>query len=402
MHSTHQMTVTLATPLSVKQRAELERRIFFVSAEIRDFEVLIDDDLIYGVRLGTDEPVGPDEIARKLNFVVDNDIAGQRIVPANVVWSSPHQRAAHDDVFERLRVAGEVTELGEGQVALGPLLLRLSAWIDERLTAIVRAEFPATTEYLYPTLLSSRVLESAGYFSSFPQYLMFVTRLHADIDVYRDFQRDYQSAGRLDSQVLTHCNNVDYCLPPTMCFHTFGQYRGRTVDSDRVTVITAKGKSFRFESRYYASIERLWDFTIRETVALGPRAKVLSARARLMDNALAFVESLGLSGYCEVGNDPFFCEPGATPARIASQRLMELKYELRLAIDGGRTVAVGSFNFHDDFFGHSFGITLDNGQVTSSACTGFGIERFVYAFVCQYGPEPAHWPAEVAAAVAGS
>jgi hypothetical protein len=401
MHDTHQVTVTLSRPLSLDHRIELERHIFFVSSVISGFEVLADGEAIHGVRLQTDEPVAADEISRKLNFVVDNDIAGQRFVPGRVVWSSPQHRETQDDVYERLQAAGEVTELGDGQVALGPLLLRLSDWIDERLAEIVRDEIPATVEYRYPTLLPTRVLEAAGYFSSFPQYLMFVTRLHSDIDTYRDFQREFAAAGRLEPRVLGQCENVDYCLPPTMCFHTFGQHRGRALGTDDLTVITAKGKSFRFESRYSASLERLWDFTIRETVVMGRRAEVLAARGRLMERALAFVDSLGLAGHCEVANDPFFCEPDATPARIYSQRLMELKYELRLAISGGRTVAVGSFNFHDDFFGRSFDISLANGDRVSSACTGFGIERFTYAFLCQHGSDPAHWPATVTAAVCG-
>jgi hypothetical protein len=59
---------------------------------------------------------------------------------------------------------------------------------------------------------------------------------------------------------------------------------------------------------------------------------------------------------------------------------------------------VGSFNFHDDFFGKSFDISLANGDTAISACTGFGIERFAYAFLCQFGTDPAHWPADVAAA----
>jgi hypothetical protein len=399
MRESHHITVELTTPLSVRHRAEFERRIFFVSSAITDFDVLQDDDVIRAVRLRSDRSVAAEEISRKLNFVVENDIAGQRFADARVVWSSPHRRNINNEVFEQLRAAGEVTELGEGQMALGSLLLRLSDWLDRQLTAIVRLEFPATVEYRYPTLLPTHVLEAAGYFSSFPQYLMFVTRLHSDIDTYRDFQQQYQATGHLDPRVLSQCDNVDYCLPPTMCFHTFGQYRGRVLDADDVTVVTANGKSFRFESRYSASLERLWDFTIRETVVMGQRADVLHARQRLMERALAFVESLGLDGRCEVGNDPFFCEPGATAARVSSQRLMEQKYELRLGIANGRTVAVGSFNFHDEFFGQSFDIALGDGRRTSSACTGFGIERFVYAFLCQYGTDPAHWPSNVSAAV---
>ena len=33
-----------------------------------------------------------------------------------------------------------------------------------------------------------------------------------------------------------------------------------------------------------------------------------------------------------------------------------------------------------------------------SGCAGFGIERLVYAFLCQYGMDQGSWPPAVAAA----
>jgi hypothetical protein len=70
----------------------------------------------------------------------------------------------------------------------------------------------------------------------------------------------------------------------------------------------------------------------------------------------------GLSGRCEVGNDPFF-GGSDTPDRISSQRIMELKHELRVSVGGDRTIAVGSFNFHNDLpSSASSGWTSGNGR----------------------------------------
>lgn len=393
------ITVRLDKPVLAEQQDELRRRVFFVSADITDFQLVIKDGYVIEVILQCDRHAEYDEIARKLRFVVANDLVEQRHVPGRTIWTSPHERACDDSVFDRLLASGEVAELGEGQIAFGELLITLADSFDAMLTEILDDEFGGVRHYRYPTLIPTKVLEDAGYFSSFPQYLMFVTRLHSDVDVYREFQETYRRTNRLMPEMLGQCRNVDYCLPPTMCFHTFGHYRG-TVVTDDLSVVTAIGKSFRFESRYATTMERLWDFTIREVVFLGDRTAVVAARKRLMDRVFEFIAGLGLSAECEVGNDPFFCQPDGDVARVSAQRLLELKYELRLPVGPDRSIAVGSFNFHDTFFGKAFAIALPAGDPTVSGCAGFGIERLVYAFLCQYGMDQQYWPPTVAARAA--
>jgi seryl-tRNA synthetase len=316
-----------------------------------------------------------------------------------VIWRSAVRRAAKD-VFAELTDRGLAWTSGEGQVAVAEPLLGLMDYFDSALTSILRSDF-AVQEYRYPTLIPSSTLAACGYLASFPQHLMLVTRLHSDIDVYHCVRDQYGSGGQIDSSILPFCDNADYCLPPTMCFHTFSHYRGRRLDDTALTVVTAKGKSFRFESRYSTTMERLWDFTIREIVFLGTKDQVIAARTRLMESVFSYADRLGLTGYCEVGNDPFFCDPDTTD-RVWAQRLLELKYELRLAIGEGRTTSAGSFNLHEDYFGTAFGITLKNGQTAFSGCAGFGLERLVFGFLCQYGLEPSGWPPEVARALAGN
>jgi seryl-tRNA synthetase len=233
--------------------------------------------------------------------------------------------------------------------------------------------------------------------SAFPQHVMFVTRLHNDIDVYRGVKHAFDST-RLDERLLASCRNVDYMLPPTMCFHTFSHYRGRTVPRGGVHVVSARGKAFRYEAGYSMTLERLWDFTIREMVFLGTRDEVLTAREQTMTGMLQFFDALGVTGWCEVGNDPFFGGDDSSD-RVWSQRVMELKYELRLPVGGDQSIAVGSFNFHNDLFGVGFGIMHEDGGPVWSSCIGFGLERLVYAFICQFGPDEQGWPEPVRDAV---
>jgi seryl-tRNA synthetase len=62
-------------------------------------------------------------------------------------------------------------------------------------------------------------------------------------------------------------------------------------------------------------------------------------------------------------------------------------------------VALGSFNYHQDFFGRSFGIADGGGEPVHTACIGFGLERLVLAFLAQYGLDRAAWPPAVRAGV---
>lgn len=394
------MHIDLHTPVPHGLASEIERRLFFVSSQIRDFALVTDQGGVVGLTLFTEGPVDRDALTTKVNSMIDDDVRRLWVTPDKSVWTSRHQGDPSTGVFEVLKKTGGVSEVGEGQVAIGEPLLSLFAYFDQAVKDVLAEDFSAR-EFRYPTLIRTKALETAGYTTSFPQHLMFVTRLHNDIDVYRAFQ-EARVDSAIDTSILESCGNVDYCLPPTMCYHTFQQHSGRSLSPDGLHVITSRGKSFRFEASYSTTLERLWDFTIREIVFLGARDEVFEARARFMHKIFDFVDDLGLSGFCEVGNDPFFS--GAdTSERIWSQRLQELKYELRLGIDPDRTIAVGSFNFHGDLFGRAFDISRA-GEPIHSGCVGFGLERLVYSFLCHYGVDEKDWPARVrsgTAAVSG-
>ncbi|MEV6946649.1 hypothetical protein AB0N07_32715 [Streptomyces sp. NPDC051172] len=381
---------------------ELAKRIYFISDQITDFTLIRSGDTVTAVDVTTQDPDATDldALTRKLRLVVRNDVLNQRQVVPKVVWRSAEEGAVRD-VFPELLTRGIAAELGEGQIALGEPVLSLMDYLDAEIRALVLDEFEAH-EFRYPTLMSALALRRTGYFESFPQLLMLVSRLHGDVDSYGAFLDTLTGGsedkdGDLAAALRDHTGDTDHVLPPTMCFHTYHQYADGPPPA-RNTVVTSRGKAFRYESRYRRSLERLWDFTIREVVFLGSPDFVLTSRSRLMELAFAFTESLGLSGRCEVAGDLFFLNRAAA-VRAWSQRLLEMKYELRLPLEDERDVAVASFNYHEQFFGKSFDIRVEGERPVFTGCAGFGLERLAYAFLCRHGVSPALWPAHVRRAV---
>ncbi|WP_280408125.1 hypothetical protein [Nocardia brasiliensis] len=245
-------------------------------------------------------------------------------------------------------------------------------------------------EFRYPTLISSAVLEDSGYVSSFPQFVFFVNRLHADYDTYRKFRAALCGGSDLTRAVQEFTIDSGYALPPTVCLHTYNQMRGKYVPVDGC-VITSRGKSFRYESKYRTTLERLWDFTIREIVFIGDREFVLKCRNEFMKMIMDLMVDLGMSGEVEVAHDYFFgnCE---VSERIIAQRLMHLKYELRVPVGSSDSLAAASFNLHGTRFGNAFDIRLHDGSVAYTSCSGIGSERLTYAFLFHCGIDTGNWP----------
>jgi len=146
-------------------------------------------------------------------------------------------------------------------------------------------------------------------------------------------------------------------------------------------------------------LERLWDFTMRELIFVGPEAHVLAERQRAVERAVAFLDEWGLSYEIKSATDPFFIdEYSASVFQLA----FDLKYEFRAFLPyTGKTLAVGSFNFHRDHFGRAFDISCAEGEAATTGCVGFGLERLALAFLAQHGLDAKNWPEAVASTVAG-
>jgi hypothetical protein len=383
------LEVPFSPPLKARVREPFERSLFFVSERLRAFELDCDaDGNIRGVKATVQGEIA--DCADKIRLLAEQ-LRTFRGTTAREVWRSASSRAVQDRSADLVRV-GWLHLPATGLATLSGPLLQLFDYLDRRIANAVHREFGAV-EHRYPTLVPAEEIISTHYLENFPHLLFFVTRLHGDIATYAAHaERAKQSRADLD-WVLAGCSGAQYCLPPTMCFHTYHQARHAKVAAPGIAV-TARGKSFRFESRYQIGLERLFDFTIRETVFLGERAFVRDCRARMLALLSSLIDELGLAACGRLANDPFFANP-QTGALAASQHVLEQKIELCMPVAPDREIAVGSLNIHGDFFGQNFDIKCAGDAVAETSCTGIGLERLTYAFVCQHGVDPANWPAPV-------
>jgi seryl-tRNA synthetase len=107
-----------------------------------------------------------------------------------------------------------------------------------------------------------------------------------------------------------------------------------------------------------------------------------------------------LAAEIRTASDPFYIAPDA-PSKTYFQLTAETKYEVSALMPDEQRLAVGSLNYHTDFFGRAFDIRLEGAGPAHSTCVGFGLERLVAAFIAQHGLEPDNWPAGVRRSVLG-
>lgn len=293
------------------------------------------------------------------------------------------------DPHPALEKAGEIFRYGSGRYGLGPTMAGLVELFDRQFLAAIRG-FGAEARQ-FPSLVGADVLSRCRYIKAFPHSLALVHHLREDLEAIQNFAEGADWKGdhlavAPGSEAAPEC-----LLSPTVCFHCYSHLADTQLAGPRR--ITARGKCFRFESGNLQGLERLWDFSMRELIFVGPKEFVAEQRQRVIETCTVLLDQWELAYEIKTATDPFFIDDFSMQSSF--QRAFDLKFEVRAALpykEGG-SLAIGSFNVHQDFFGRSFAISGPDGQPYHTGCVGFGLERVALALVAQRGWDPARWPA---------
>jgi seryl-tRNA synthetase len=365
-------------------REEILKQIAFISKEIRKPAFSPD-----GVALTFE---APDDLAGELGPKVETLAAtiqrGLRNLQRKVVYRS---RAAESAKFRRMGEVPGSHQMGPGQVILEGIALSLYRYFDRVFEEMGRS-FGARP-LLTPILIPSPVLAKCDYFRSFPNTVTFACHLPEDVATISGFRQRHQDETDLDDETLRDLTRPEACLSPAVCYHVYHLFEGQSVPAEGL-VFGICGKCFRYESTNMFGLRRLWDFTMREVVFLGTRQGVLTGRDASIELVSRFLEDHELAGEVRTASDPFFVAPDAV-AKTYFQLTSETKYEISLMLSDGDRLAVGSHNYHTEFFGKAFNADVEGAGPMHSVCVAFGLERWVYAFLDQHGPDPDYWPSVV-------
>ena len=371
---------------------QIQSKMAYVDEAIRGAEISADGTQIVLHLVAGLEPGRLSEIEEKVQRVVE-EMAKGAIQPRVEVLEDYSERPVfyQQDPMTELLARGEVSEESKGIYLLGPLVTRLVEFFESRFL-LLAAEFHAEP-YRFPTLISAKMLDRVNYFSAFPHSLTFATHLREDLDVINQFAEEthyHQDGLNAPPEMFS---KIEALLSPAVCYHLYFSLADHPLPDGKL-VATAVGNCFRYESTNLNSLERMWNFTMREVIFVGPKEFVLENRERSRLFMQNIFEEIGLVYHVETANDPFFV--GEFRKQAAFQTAFQLKYEIRASLPfKNSTLAVGSYNYHQDFFGRHLNITLPDGGPIHTGCTAFGLERMVYAFLAQFGFDPANWPAVV-------
>jgi seryl-tRNA synthetase len=368
---------------------EVRSRLAYADELITAVEIASTGDLLHLLleRAPTDGEI--EQIQKKTARVINTMVKGA-IKPRMEVLEDYLERTVpyQLDPMPELLARGEIYQEAEGIYTLGPLISRLIDYFESRFLSL--ADSFGARPYRFPTLIPARFLGRVNYFRAFPHSLSFVTHLREDLDVidhfadqaHTDDHGDLTVPGETYSQVRT-------LLSPAVCYHLYFSLADQELPGNMAA--TAVGNCFRYESSNLTSLERLWNFTMREVIFIGEKDYVLDNREASRQYMQAVLEEIGLAYRVESANDPFFI--GEFRRQAAFQSAFHLKFEIRARLPFRQsTLAVGSYNYHQDFFGRHLDIHLPDGSPIHTACTAFGLERLAFAFLAQYGLEPENWP----------
>jgi seryl-tRNA synthetase len=237
------------------------------------------------------------------------------------------------------------------------------------------------SEYLFPTFISASELARLDYFRSFPHLVTFPVVL----DPAEENLKRFSEGAPIDSDGLVRMTTmapIRDVLTPAACYHFYVQFQGERLEAPRY--VTTRATCFRREA-FYSPLERQWSFSMREIVCIGTADEVKQFLKQFQDRVDLFFTRIGLPVEWKDATDPFF-NPSRNPKYVL-QKLDPVKTEMVYKTD----LAIGSINFHRNYFGEAFQISRE-GKEAFSGCVAFGVERWIYAVLNQFGPDESHWP----------
>lgn len=269
--------------------------------------------------------------------------------------------------------------LENGQSALSGKALRLFKRLD--LLFLGWAEEFGAAHYRFPTFIPAHELAKLDYFSSFPHLVTLPVTLDASDENLKRFAEGepLDSHGRVNLTALSPVRDV---LTPAACYHFYINMQGSSLEGARR--VTTRATCFRKES-HYLPLQRQWSFSMREIVCIGSAGEVTSLLEDAGQRVSRFFKDTGLPIQWQNATDPFF-NPSKNP-KYLMQKLDPVKTEMVFA----NSLAIGSVNFHRNYFGETFHI-LRNGEDAFSGCVAFGLERWMYACLSHFGLDEGLWP----------
>jgi seryl-tRNA synthetase len=334
-----------------------------------------------------------EQLKERVLRLVDRFSRGDFGFKENILFEHQGPKPYNGDIIAELVEKKIIKVLEPGMFIFREPFSSLMRFFDYAFVNRIAQRFNGLTEESYPAVIHCDTLNKTNHFTSFPEHIHFLTHLREDLDIIETFSQSIREAGGWSEDAPLDLNanmpKPKFTMNPSTCYHCYEGLQNETLDTDGI-VVTAISKCHRFESKNHGDFGRLLDFSMREIIFVGKPDFVKENRLKSIEYLKDLAAEWNVDSMLEIANDPFFTNDFQVKASF--QRNQEMKYELRLTVPYvNKSIACSSVNFHSNTFGTAFNIKVGKRNAVTG-CVGFGIERWTFAFLAQFGLDEANWP----------
>lgn len=374
--------------LASSQHGQLKYAAAFIDETISD--IRIENNHIH---IFHESEKGNDAIEERVRRLIERFSQGDFGFKENILFEHQVNTPYEGDIIAELADRKIIKVLEPGLFIFREPFSSLMRFLDYSFVTKIANRFEGVKEEHYPAVIHAETLNKTNHFTSFPEHIHFLTHLREDLDIIEAFSQSIREAGGWKQEAPLDLNanmpKPKFTMNPSTCYHCYEGLQNETLEGEGQTV-TAISKCHRFESRNHTDFGRLLDFSMREIIFVGKPDFVKENRLRAIEYLKELAVEWNVDSMLEIANDPFFTNDFQVKASF--QRNQEMKYELRLTIPHiKKSIACSSVNFHSNTFGNAFNIKMGKRNAVTG-CVGFGIERWAFAFLAQYGLDESQWP----------
>jgi len=292
------------------------------------------------------------------------------------------------DIFSQLLERGEVFQYEPGIFSFSGFFLRIINTLDKKFKEFSKTQNAQEVQLPITTPLSD--LQKSEFFKRTPQFAQFISLMPDSAQEISDFSSSIEH-GEIKKEMCSLLRPPKHMCRSAVCLSSYPRYKNKIVKSGEDFCLTTMGKNFRNESVNVVSLERLYEFSMREIIYFGSSEFVNSKLEECIGWFKEFLTLHSLKSVIQVANDPFFIDN--LQALQYYQRSQKTKYEVRLINPfSHKEISCGSINNHGTHFSKSFNIKHENGDYLTTGCVGLGLERMAFLILCQHGLNQEKWP----------
>ncbi len=304
-----------------------------------------------------------------------------------------------------LEEIGWMRNMAPGQWIYTPPLTSLLRSFEKMFIDVVLKPL-GFVEAVFPKMEPLHIALKTGHLKGTPNQMIFASLpISYNIEEFEEWQDFLSIYENVDAKLLRK-----YTEAPTyyMCFAQcppFYYFLSKMIFTDRnipIKWFDKSGPSFRWEGTGgLRGIERLVEFHRIEVVWLGTQEQVISIRNQLLEKYEYFMDKvLDLEWRWAWVTPWFLVHAGETKEieeRIDINQPGTIDFEAYLPYKGDREnpkswLEIGNISIHGAKYTKAFRIKHAAKKILWTGCSGFGVERWVLAFLAQKGFDRDSWP----------